>query len=94
MAIYTDRVHLAADSCDELHSFSTWLKLDPRKHWCPWACCYLIPKGKIQKAIDLGAKMIFGPELVRIAESTKKRHELGLQAYTKPIITTHVNFFE
>ena len=67
--VYTDGVHLIADTLEELHAFAREMGLKPEwfqqkrlKHYD------LTTKRAVRRALSLGAVMVDSKEIVRIAE--------------------------
>jgi hypothetical protein len=73
MATYTDRVHLAADTLEELREIGNTLHLT---HYDGGGFFWLMPKSRIQKAIDHGVKVVSTPELLRTVENLKHDYQL------------------
>ena len=70
MAVYTDGVHLTADSLDELHQFAKELNL--KRKWFQGTKKYphydLTSDNVALRALLLGAKSVVPREIVKIAK--------------------------
>lgn len=74
MAVYTDGVHLVADTLDELHAFAVLVGLKRRWFQGRRHPHYdLTSRGKVQLALFKGAKMISTREAERISRLSRLR---------------------
>jgi hypothetical protein len=100
MAIFTDRVHLTGQTLIELHQFAELIGISKTKYVehieHPF---YIIPKTKIQAAINMGAKMVSESECLRAGAACRLtafdmqtdaiEHEIGEPVYHGHIISEH-----
>ena len=73
--VYTDGIHLVADTLDELHAFA--LKIGLKRDWFQYRGYphYDLMGGMTRKAIDAGAKTRNCREILAIAQGLRKGDE-------------------